>query len=89
MQQEVSKEKQIRFIVKGVLDMSLYDWNRDGKNDCVDNFIDYQAYKDCTGKGSSNSSTSSDWWIMVVLAIIMGVCPPLGTIIVLGIVIFG
>lgn len=69
--------------------MALYDWNRDGKNDCVDNFIEYQVYKDCTSKSSSNSSDSSDWWIMVVLAIIMGVCPPLGAIIVLGIVIFG
>ena len=55
----------------------------------MDNFIEYQVYKDCTSKSSSNSSASSDWWIMVVLAIIMGVCPPLGAIIVLGIVIFG
>lgn len=69
--------------------MALYDWNRDGKNDCVDNFIEQQVYKDCTSKSSSNSSASSDWWIMVVLAIVMGVCPPLGAIIVLGIVIFG
>ena len=85
---DATKSKQVRFIVKGVLDMALYDWNRDGKNDCADNFIEYQVYKDCTSKDSFNSSTSPDWWIMVGLAIIMGVCPPLGAIIVLGIVIF-
>ena len=69
--------------------MALYDWNRDGKKDCADNFIEYQIYKDCTSNSSSNSGASSNWWIMVVLVIIMGLCPPLGVIIVLGIMIFG
>ena len=35
--------------------MALYDWNHDGKNDSVDNFIEYQIYHDCTGNSTSNS----------------------------------
>ena len=48
-----------------------------------DSFIDYQ------GANSGGSGASSDWWIWVLLAIVMGVCPPLEIIIVLGIMIFG
>lgn len=69
--------------------MALYDWNHDGKNDSVDNFIEYQVYHDCTGNSTSNSGGSSHWWVMVLFAIIVGVCPPLGLIILLGIMIFG
>lgn len=61
----------------------MNDWNGNGKYDMQDSFIDYQ------GANSGSSGASSDWWIWVLLAIIMGVCPPLGIIIVLGIMIFG
>ena len=69
--------------------MAFLDWNGDGKKDYVDNFIEYQVYKDCTSNKSSSSSASSDWWKILLLAVIMGVCPPLGVIIFLGIMIFG
>ena len=29
-----------------VIDMAMYDWNGDGKKNNVDNFIEYQVYKD-------------------------------------------
>ena len=61
----------------------MNDWNGNGKYDMQDSFIDYQ------GTNSGSSEASSDWWIWVLLAIVMGVCPPLGIIIVLGIMIFG
>ena len=62
-------------------------WNGDGKKNSVDNFIEYQVYKDCTNKKSS-SGVSSDWWVMPVLAIIAGVCPIVGVIIFLGVLLF-
>ena len=30
--------------------MAFYDWNHDGKNDMMDDFIEYQGYKDATGQ---------------------------------------
>ena len=29
--------------------MATHDWNNDGKNDMIDNYIEYQIYKDVTG----------------------------------------
>ncbi len=50
--------------------MALYDWNRNGKKDVVDDYIEYQIYKECmkpnSGKSSSNSSG-----IGVILTIIV------------------
>ena len=39
--------------------------------------------------GGGTSGPSSDWWKWVLLAIVVGVCPPIGIIILLGILIFG
>lgn len=59
--------------------MALYDWNKNGKKDMVDDFIEYQIYKDCmkpgTGNSSSGSSGSGTWLIgfiifMFVLALL-------------------
>lgn len=61
----------------------MNDWNGNGKYDMQDSFIDYH------GANSRASGASSDWWITVLLAIVVGVCPPLGIVIVLGIMIFG
>ena len=30
--------------------MATHDWNNDGKNDMIDNYIEYQIYKDVTGQ---------------------------------------
>lgn len=62
---------------------NMNDWNNNGKYDMQDSFIDYH------GANSGNSGASSDWWKYVLLMLVMAVCPPLGIIIVLGIVIFG
>ncbi len=69
--------------------MALYDWNRDGNKDCVDDYIEYNVYENSTHNSYSNSGASSDWWKMVLLAIIVGVCPAIGVIIFFGILIFG
>ena len=62
-----------------VINMAIYDWNKDGKKDMVDDFIEYQIYKNSmkqnTGNSSSGSSGSGTWLIgsiifMIVLAIL-------------------
>ncbi|MGN0154671.1 MAG: hypothetical protein ACI4A3_09475 [Lachnospiraceae bacterium] len=37
--------------------MAMYDWNWDGKNDMLDNYIEYQIYKDVTGQKDKTSYT--------------------------------
>lgn len=39
--------------------MATHDWNHDGKNDMMDNFIEYQIYKDVTGQNDEPSYTPS------------------------------
>lgn len=39
--------------------MAMHDWNHDGKKDMVDNFIEYQIYKDVTGQKDEPSYTQS------------------------------
>lgn len=39
--------------------MAMHDWNHDGKNDLVDNFIEYQIYKDVTEQKNEPSYTPS------------------------------
>ena len=62
----------------------MNDRNRNGKYDAADSYMDYHL-----ANSHSSSGASSDWWIWVVLYIILGVCPPLGIIIFIGILIFG
>lgn len=61
----------------------MNDWNGNGKYDMSDSFMDYHM------ANSGSSGASSDWWKWVLLAIIVGVCPPIGIIIFFGILIFG
>lgn len=39
--------------------MAMRDWNNDGKKDMVDNYIEYQIYKDVTGQNDEPSYTPS------------------------------
>ena len=59
--------------------MAVYDWNRNGKKDMADNFIEYQIYKDSmksnTGNSSSGSSGSGTWIGFIILILILA---PLG-----------
>ena len=36
--------------------MALYDWNRDGKKDYVDNYLEYNIYTDSMNNNSYGSS---------------------------------
>lgn len=51
--------------------MALYDWNKNGKKDAADDFIEYQIYKDCmkpdTGNNSSGNSGSGSWLIGFII----------------------
>lgn len=38
--------------------MAMYDWNHDGKKDGIDNFIEYNIYKESTGQSNKNSYSS-------------------------------
>ena len=62
----------------------MNDWNRHGTYDMSDSFTDYHL-----ANGGGISGSSADWWKWVLLAILVGVCPPIGIIILLGILIFG
>ena len=33
----------------------MYDWNHDGKKDGIDNFIEYNIYKESTGQSNKSS----------------------------------
>lgn len=39
--------------------MAMYDWNRNGKKDMADNYIEYQLYKKVTDKSEKSSYTLS------------------------------
>ena len=39
--------------------MATHDWNHDGRNDMMDNYIEYQIYKDVTGQNDKPSYTPS------------------------------
>lgn len=62
----------------------MNDWNRNGKYDSSDSYIDYKL-----ANSHSSSGASSNWWIWLLMAIVVGVCPPIGIIIFIGILIFG
>ena len=71
--------------------MAMHDWNHDGKKDMVDNFIEYQIYKDCTStsnnstpRSSTNSSGSSFWIVFIIACIVDAFCGGLGVLIMLG-----
>lgn len=38
--------------------MAMYDWNHDGKKDGIDNFIEYNMYKESTGQSNDNFYSS-------------------------------
>lgn len=38
--------------------MALHDWNHDGKKDIVDDYIEYQIYKDASGQNQVNGAGS-------------------------------
>lgn len=39
--------------------MAFYDWNKDGKKDVQDDFIEYNIYKQSTNNASDNYSGGS------------------------------
>ena len=70
--------------------MAMFDWNGNGnRNDMVDNFIEYQVYKDCTSNNRtprrSTSSSAGVFLIVFIIAMIVGAFNEiLGTLILLG-----
>lgn len=70
--------------------MAMYDWNGNGnRNDMVDNFMEYQIYKDCTSnnstpRSSANSSAGGFWIVFIIAAIVGAFNEILGALILLG-----
>lgn len=54
----------------------MNDWNKNGKYDAADGYMDYRL-----AHSSRTSGPSSDWWKTALLAIVCGVCPALGLVI--------
>ncbi len=54
------------------------------KYDTQDSFVNHKL-----AKSHSSAGPSSDWWIWFILAIVMGVCPLLGVLIIIVIYIMG
>ncbi len=56
--------------------MAFYDWDRNGKNDAVDDFIEYNVYKQSTqnnnnyrsGKGVSNFGAGCGTVLTIIIA---------------------
>ena len=62
----------------------MNDWNRNGEYDVADSFMDYNM-----ANHNQTTGSSSDWWKWLLFAIAVGVCPPIGIIVFLGVLIFG
>lgn len=54
----------------------MFDWNGNGKYDLQDSMMDYELSSPHVSVG-----IGSDWWKWFLLAIVMGVCPPIGIMI--------
>ena len=55
--------------------MAMYDWNHDGKKDGIDNFIEYNIYKESTGQSNKSSYSRSSEGISgfgAILSVIAG-----------------
>ena len=54
--------------------MAFYDWNNNGKKDLVDDYLEYNIYKECTkniGPSGSSGSSSSLLIVFIVICIIL------------------
>ena len=56
--------------------MLMNDWNGNGKHDIFDTMVDYQLINSHT-----SSDAGSDWWKWLLIAIAVGIFPPLGIVI--------
>lgn len=61
----------------------MNDWNNNGKCDMTDRYMDYNL-----ANSNENLSNSSDWWKWLLFAIIVAVCPPLGVVIFVVVMLF-
>lgn len=62
--------------------MAFYDWNKDGKKDWQDDFIEYNIYKDSTGETNNSYGRSSGGGMSTLGAIVVTV----GILLVLGLI---
>ena len=77
----VSGESSKKIMIKSVPEtggMNMYDWNGNGKYDFWDSMMDYKLVN---SHASSSSGVNLDWWKWFLLAIAVGVCPPIGVVI--------
>lgn len=68
--------------------MAFYDWNRDGKKDFVDDYIEYNIYKESTKDNNSSNYSNNNYsnnsgcgvwgWISIIF-IILGLLSKCGS----------
>ena len=51
----------------------MFDWNGNGKYDLQDSMMDYKL-----ANSHHSSGTGSVWWKWFLLAVVVGICPPIG-----------
>lgn len=51
--------------------MAFYDWNKDGKKDFVDDYLEYNIYKESTNNSNDYSRDTSVYGIWGVVAVIV------------------
>lgn len=55
----------------------MMDWNRNGKYDMFDQYVDYNLMNHIK---TTNSGSSSGFWMIVPLIILFFICPLVGVI---------
>lgn len=62
--------------------MAFYDWNKDGKKDIQDDFIEYNIYKECTKDYNSNNYSENSgcgiWGLISIILIVIGLLSKCG-----------
>ena len=61
----------IYYDYKEMIVMALYDWNKDGKKNCVDDYIEYNIYKKCKNTDSYSSSGPGFFSILFIGYVIL------------------
>ena len=70
----------------------MYDWNKNGKYDSFDSYVDYNlANSEKTYPSKSRRQAnweSSPWWFPIVFVIVTAIFPPAGILMILWMLLY-